>query len=67
MRSLNPEISPELEAIIRKAMDKDPRLRYQGAREIQVDLQRLVSGRNLEQVAVPRRPVTRWVGWSHRH
>ncbi|MBZ5509651.1 MAG: protein kinase [Acidobacteriia bacterium] len=62
VRSLNPEISPELEAIIRKAMDKDPRLRYQGAREIQVDLQRLVSGRNLEQVAVPQRPVTR-VGW----
>ena len=53
--SLNPEISPELEAIIRKAMDKDPRLRYQSAREIQVDLQRLMSGRNLEQVALPRR------------
>jgi tetratricopeptide (TPR) repeat protein len=55
VRSLNPEISQELEAIIRKAMDRDPRLRYQSAREIQVDLQRLMSGRNLEQVALPRR------------
>jgi serine/threonine-protein kinase len=55
VQSVNPEISPELEAIIRKAMDKDPRLRYQSAREIEVDLQRLISGRNLEQVAVPRR------------
>jgi tetratricopeptide (TPR) repeat protein/tRNA A-37 threonylcarbamoyl transferase component Bud32 len=57
--SLNPEMPPELEAIIRKAMDKDPRLRYQSAREIEVDLQRLVSGRNLDQVAVPRRSLAR--------
>ena len=48
VRSLNPAISPELETIIRKAMDKDPALRYQSAREMKVDLQRLVSGRKLE-------------------
>jgi serine/threonine-protein kinase len=61
VRLLNPEISPEVEAIIRKAMDKDPRLRYQSACEIEVDLQRLLSGRDLEQVAVPRRV------WSATH
>ena len=40
----NPEISPGLNAIVLKAMDIDPALRYQSATELQVDLQRL-SGR----------------------
>jgi len=40
----NPEISPGLNAIVLKAMDIDPALRYQSAIELQVDLQRL-SGR----------------------
>ncbi len=62
VRSLNPEISPELEAIIRKALDKDPKLRYQSAGDLQVDMQRLISGRNLEQVALPERPAAR-TGW----
>ena len=53
VRSLNPQISPDLEAIIRKAMDKDPALRYQSARELKVDLQRLVSGRALESWPAP--------------
>ena len=48
VRSINSDISPELEAIIRKAMDKDAALRYQSARELKIDLQRLVSGRKLE-------------------
>lgn len=62
VRSVNPAISPELESIIRKAMDKDPALRYQSARELKVDLQRLVSGRKLEITATPvvrRRWLTR--------
>ncbi len=70
VRSINPEISPELEAIIRKAMDKDPSLRYQSARELKVDLQRLVSGRALENwpasaPAITRRPwlATLLVSW----
>jgi serine/threonine-protein kinase len=63
VRSVNPTVSPELEAIIRKAMDKDPGLRYQSARELKVDLQRLISGKKFEQVPLrPRRRVTpRWV------
>ncbi len=63
VRSLNPEISPELETIIRKAMDKDPALRYQSARELKVDLQRLVSGRKLVSAPVRvRAPARRrWI------
>jgi tetratricopeptide (TPR) repeat protein len=59
VRSLNPAISPELEAIIRKAMDKDAALRYQSARELKVDLQRLVSGRKLESWPAPARVTSR--------
>jgi tetratricopeptide (TPR) repeat protein len=39
--ALNPRVDPALEAVIVKAMDKDPNLRYQSARELLVDLERL--------------------------
>jgi serine/threonine protein kinase len=37
----NPHISPGLNAIVMKALDLDPALRYQSATELQVDLNRL--------------------------
>jgi eukaryotic-like serine/threonine-protein kinase len=53
-RGLNPRISPALEAILCKALDRDPRLRYQSAREMSVDLERLAAP------AKPPAPVPVW-------
>jgi tetratricopeptide (TPR) repeat protein/predicted Ser/Thr protein kinase len=38
---LNPEVSPKLEDIISKALEKDKKLRYQSAADMRTDLQRL--------------------------
>ena len=42
--SRNRKLSPILEAIILKAMDRDPDRRYQSAREMRIDLERLSTG-----------------------
>jgi len=57
--SRNRKISPALESIILKALDRDPDLRYQSAREMRIDLERLSSGST--SVAVRRRPAWPWV------
>ena len=56
--SHNRKISPALESIILKALDRDPDLRYQSARELRIDLERLSSGST--SVAVYRRPRWPW-------
>ena len=38
---LNPDVSPEMESTIRKALEKDRSLRYQHASDLRTDLQRL--------------------------
>jgi serine/threonine protein kinase/tetratricopeptide (TPR) repeat protein len=39
--SLNPQLDPKLEEIIMKALEKDRKMRYQGASEVRTDLARL--------------------------
>ena len=38
---LNPDLSPKLEEIVNKALEKDRKLRYQHAADVRTDLQRL--------------------------
>jgi TolB-like protein/tetratricopeptide (TPR) repeat protein len=52
---LNARLSAGLEIIILKCLEKDPSLRYQSAREIAVDLQRLLLPSPIVHTAVPCR------------
>jgi serine/threonine protein kinase len=51
---LNPDISPKLEDIINKALEKDRNLRYQHASEMRSDLQRLKRDTDSAKVAVAK-------------
>lgn len=53
---LNPELPAGAEAILTKALEKDPRLRYQSAADLRADLQRLQHGTATEPVRRSRRP-----------
>ncbi len=70
-RSVNPNLSPEAEFVINKAMARDPQRRYRSAAELLVDLRKLAAGAELDQtgvltpsampeatIALPRTPVT---------
>jgi serine/threonine protein kinase/tetratricopeptide (TPR) repeat protein len=67
--TLNRQITPALDAVILKALDKDPDRRYQSARELGVDLSRLLpttgsTGKLATTNFAPvrkRRPWTTWI------
>ncbi len=52
--SLNPSVSTILKSLILKALDKNPERRYQSAREIRVDLQRLQTPTSVSSTAMLR-------------
>lgn len=53
--AINSRISPGLEQVILKAIEKDPDLRYQSARELAIDLRRLRDGRVSDSMIRGRR------------
>ena len=59
--TLNPDLPPELQAIVDKALQKDRHLRYRNASEMRVDLQQLKPGSSSARL-----PTTRKVSTSAR-
>ncbi len=64
-RRLRPSLPRDLETIVLKAMDKEPRARYRSSREMAEDLRRFLDDRPVRA----RRPslVDRAAKWSRRH
>jgi tetratricopeptide (TPR) repeat protein len=64
LQEWNRRISPQVESIIMKALDKQPDLRYQSARELRVDLERLVAQQTSSSAIQVVRPSSRRE-WKH--
>jgi serine/threonine protein kinase/tetratricopeptide (TPR) repeat protein len=58
---LNRQVSPGLEALILKALEKEPERRYQSARDLQADFLRLGAPSGAVMPVRPRRRYRRWL------
>jgi serine/threonine protein kinase len=61
---LNQQVSPGLEAVIRKALEKDRELRYQYASDIRADLQRLKRDNESRHYAAERSSMAKTADWA---
>jgi len=59
-RAVNARISPELDRIILKCLEKDPENRYQSAKELSVDLRRLITPSSHATLATPPAGTAVW-------
>jgi len=62
LRATHPRVSPALEAIVSRALEKDPARRYQTAPELAADLQALLAGRGAKGPAA----APQWRGRSRQ-
>ena len=66
LRELNPDVSPAVDAIVRKLLAPKPEDRYQSARDLHEDLDRQLTDRPL-RFASDRSPAERFGKWRRRN